>query len=227
MTRSKSAVWDSPQVWSQMCVKPVVEKKERQTQEEAKGMKRGQLGKSQFVLKGNQKLIRNCAIYVVFIIFLMCFNNPALLLAADSPSSLSSWVSPLDPNHEQAILAAVNRLRLREGLSELKLNEAAREKAREQSVSMAEHTFLAHKDHLGRSLKERLVDYPSLQFRNAGENVARNRGFSNPAAEAISGWVNSPGHLANMLDTRFTETGVGIALDSEGMFYFTQIFLSK
>jgi uncharacterized protein YkwD len=53
------------------------------------------------------------------------------------------------------------------------------------------------------------------------------RGFFEPAAEAMEGWVNSQGHLANILDARFTETGVGIAVDSEGMFYFTQIFLSK
>jgi uncharacterized protein YkwD len=94
-------------------------------------------------------------------------------------------------------------------------------------MAMAEHRYLAHKDFLGRGLKERLTSNPSLQFRAAGENIARNKGFSNPATKAVDGWINSPGHLANMLDTKFSETGVGVAVDSEGTFYFTQIFLAK
>lgn len=163
-------------------------------------------------------------------VLLMFVSNNASLNAADVSSDLSSWTDThvsLDPNPEQAILVAVNRLRAEKGLSELKFSEAARETAREQSTAMAQHRYLAHRDFLGRGLKERLTSNPSLHFRAAGENIARNRGFSNPATQAVDGWVNSPGHLANMLDAKFSETGVGIAVDSEGTFYFTQIFLSK
>jgi len=193
-------------------------------------MRKEQLREFDALLKAIPILFCRYYLNLAVMVLLMFVSNNASLNAADSPSNLSSWAGThvsLDPNPEQAILVAVNRLRANKGLSELKFSEAARETAREQSMTMAQHRYLAHKDFLGRDLKERLISNPSLHFRAAGENIARNKGFSNPATEAVDGWVNSPGHLANMLDIRFSETGVGIAVDSEGTLYFTQIFLSK
>ena len=193
-------------------------------------MRKEQLREFDALLKAIPILFCCYYLNLAVMVLLMFVSNNASLNAADASSNFSSSAGiqvSLDPNPEQAILVAVNRLRAEKGLSELKLSEAARETAREQSTAMAQHGYLAHRDFLGRDLKERLTSNPSLHFRAAGENIARNKGFSNPATRAVDGWVNSPGHLANMLDTRFTETGVGIAVDSEGTFYFTQIFLSK
>jgi uncharacterized protein YkwD len=193
-------------------------------------MRKEQLTEFEALLKAIPILFCRYYLNLAVIVLLMFVSRNASLNAADASSNFSSsagiQVSP-DPNPEQAILVAVNRLRAEKGLSELKFSEPARQTAREQSTAMAQHRYLAHRDFLGRDLKERLTSNPSLHFRAAGENIARNKGFSNPATQAVDGWVNSPGHLANMLDTRFTETGVGIAVDSEGTFYFTQIFLSK
>jgi uncharacterized protein YkwD len=44
---------------------------------------------------------------------------------------------------------------------------------------------------------------------------------------AVSGWMDSPGHRANILEPRYTETGVGVSFSEEGAFvyvYITQIF---
>jgi uncharacterized protein YkwD len=35
----------------------------------------------------------------------------------------------------------------------------------------------------------------------------------------------SPGHRANILDGKFTRTGVGVAVDADGTVYVTQVFL--
>jgi uncharacterized protein YkwD len=177
----------------------------------------------------NMKQLRDLAHLVIWVLVILA-GNSRWLNAAESASGLVPIVGigpSLHPDFEQAIVAAVNRLRSDRGLCELKFSEAARARARKQSMTMARHGYLAHHDFFGRELQERLIENPALQFRAAGENIARNRGFFEPAAEAVGGWVNSQGHLANILDARFTETGVGIAVDSEGMFYFTQIFLSK
>jgi uncharacterized protein YkwD len=44
---------------------------------------------------------------------------------------------------------------------------------------------------------------------------------------AVSGWMDSSGHRANILESRYYKTGVGVAFSDEGDFtylYITQIF---
>src|SRR6185436_5689145 len=45
-------------------------------------------------------------------------------------------------------------------------------------------------------------------YSSAGENLA----YGYPtSAEAVTGWMNSPGHRANMLNGTFSEVGFGFA----------------
>jgi uncharacterized protein YkwD len=55
----------------------------------------------------------------------------------------------------------------------------------------------------------------------AAENVA-----SGPmgAREVVDGWLHSPGHRRN-IEGDFRLTGIGLAGGSNGMIYFTQIFI--
>lgn len=55
----------------------------------------------------------------------------------------------------------------------------------------------------------------------AAENVA-----SGPmsAREVVEGWLHSPGHRRN-IEGDFRLTGIGLAAGSNGMIYFTQIFV--
>src|SRR5258708_37376358 len=57
-----------------------------------------------------------------------------------------------------------------------------------------------------------------------GENVAYNIGYSDPAATAVSDWLASPGHYANIMGN-FNLTGIGVASNDQGEYYFTQIFI--
>jgi len=41
----------------------------------------------------------------------------------------------------------------------------------------------------------------------------------------MQGWMNSPGHRANILNSSFTQLGVGVATDSNGRIYWTQQFI--
>ena len=72
--------------------------------------------------------------------------------------------------------------------------------------------------------------YPSLgsrlaavgyQMSAAGENIAEGQ----PSAlSVVAGWMKSPGHRANMLATRFTEMGAGVATASNGRRFYAQVF---
>jgi uncharacterized protein YkwD len=39
--------------------------------------------------------------------------------------------------------------------------------------------------------------------------------------------MRSQGHRENLLDTRWKESGIGIAVASDGSYYFTQVFLLR
>ena len=70
------------------------------------------------------------------------------------------------------------------------------------------------------------VDQISLTITwvSAGENVAWNQGYAQPADTAVENWIASPGHHSNMIGN-FNKTGIGVALSSNGKYYFTQIFI--
>ncbi len=58
-------------------------------------------------------------------------------------------------------------------------------------------------------------------LRYVGENVAA--GY--PTARAVmTGWMNSPGHRANILKREFNRLGVGVAYSTSGRPYYCQVF---
>ena len=54
-----------------------------------------------------------------------------------------------------------------------------------------------------------------------GENIAA--GQRTPA-EALTSWMGSEGHRANILMPNYTEIGLGIIADGRGGYYYTQVF---
>lgn len=63
-----------------------------------------------------------------------------------------------------------------------------------------------------------------IRLSNMAENVAFNN-FDDPVATAVRGWLQSPGHRANIENGIYTQTGIGIAKNSVGEYFFTQIFI--
>lgn len=61
----------------------------------------------------------------------------------------------------------------------------------------------------------------TYSFHLIGENLAA--GF-NSASAVVSGWMNSEGHRANILNEGYTQIGIGIAKDKDGRIYWVQIF---
>merc|ERR1712151_391928 len=69
---------------------------------------------------------------------------------------------------------------------------------------------------------DRVSRYP-FPHMSAAENLAYNSGHSDPAGQAVHGWIHSPGHRKNLLGA-FDLCGVGVARSSTGEFFFTQLF---
>jgi len=66
-----------------------------------------------------------------------------------------------------------------------------------------------------------LFDYP---YTSLGENIGRN--IPSPEA-AVKAWMASPTHRENILRENYTNTGVAIAIDSKGNYYWVQLFSSQ
>lgn len=128
---------------------------------------------------------------------------------------------------ESGILRATNIEREKLGFESLLPEAGLSELARYHSNSMAEHNFFAHEDHLGMDVGKRTATYYSeLMVKAVGENLYS---ISNVTADtdivqkAIEGWMNSPGHRANILNGTFTHLGVGI-IKKDGKYLITQVF---
>ena len=92
---------------------------------------------------------------------------------------------------------------------------------------MASHNFFAHTTYDGKSSLQALKDR-GIYYSFAGEILAKNNyGESDAANTAISTFLNSSAHKAIMLDGQYTQVGVGYATGSDGMHYFTAVFIRK
>jgi uncharacterized protein YkwD len=119
---------------------------------------------------------------------------------------------------EQSVFNKINNYRASQGLAKLTSNSAIDNKARIHSKDMANRKVPF--GHTGFSQRVKAVGIP---YSSAGENVAYNQGYSDSVTTAVQGWLKSPGHLANIRGN-FQKTGIGVASNSRGEIYFTQIF---
>jgi uncharacterized protein YkwD len=97
------------------------------------------------------------------------------------------------------------------------LNDAATRHARD----MARRKFFDHRGADGSQPKDRVMRAGYLP-RLTGENIALG---PESAEEVVAGWLASPGHCANIMDSRFHHIGVGLASGRKrGQIYWVQDF---
>ncbi len=137
---------------------------------------------------------------------------PTNTVATTPPSTNNAGI-------EQSVHNQINQYRVSQGLPALTRNDAIDNQARIHSKNMANGTVAF--GHTGFSQRVKAIGIP---YSGAGENVAYNQGFSDPATKAVEGWLKSPGHLANIRGN-YNKTGIGVAITSSGKVYLTQIFL--
>jgi uncharacterized protein YkwD len=93
--------------------------------------------------------------------------------------------------------------------------------ALEHANEMARRGELSHESADGRSPAERVVR-AGYRYRAVAENVAAGQTRAEQVAET---WLGSSGHCRNLMNARYTETGVGVAIgDDEGGIYWVQLY---
>lgn len=123
---------------------------------------------------------------------------------------------------EQQVHDLINRHRRSMGLNPLNYNEEVADIARRHSRDMARGSV--GMGHEGAEERGRVL-LRTITYTEFAENVgANNHSVSSTAQTAVTGWLNSPGHRAN-LEGKFDLTGIGIAHNGR-TFFFTQLFLT-
>lgn len=121
------------------------------------------------------------------------------------------------------ILELVNKERAKNGLKSLTLNKELSNVATIKSQDMINKGYFSHTSPTYGSPFDMMKSF-GIKYKAAGENIAKGQ---NTPTEVMSSWMNSSGHRANILNSTFTELGIGIAKDSKGTIYWTQMFIGK
>lgn len=119
---------------------------------------------------------------------------------------------------ENEVIRLVNEIRMEHGLQALTANWELSRVARYKSQDMVDHRYFSHTSPTYGTPFQMIKAF-GLSYRTAGENIAY--GQSTPQA-VVNAWMNSSGHRANILNSSYTQIGVGYA---ENGHYWTQMFI--
>lgn len=160
-------------------------------------------------------------IIIVFLTFLLLTHLPSCAQVKDLHSRLTSYNKTNLATLNTDILNLVNEHRKSGGLPLLQMIDIASTEAQQHSADMVKgNTPFGHD-----GFEQRIADIKKITgfISGAAENVAYGQ---MTAEEMVNGWLHSPGHKKN-IEGDYNFTGIGTVQRTDGVIYFTQIFLKK
>jgi uncharacterized protein YkwD len=151
--------------------------------------------------------------------FLFCLFALIALLPFGSASTKSK--NNLNENQlsagERELLQATNKIRGKYNVDSVEPNPILMDLARSYVKRIAEKNDLNH--NIDGSISKRLKRVGYL-YQRSGENLAA--GPLSPT-DIVYAWLGSEHHKKNLLDSRFTEIGIGIYRAPNGVIFYCQI----
>lgn len=123
---------------------------------------------------------------------------------------------------EQEVFNLINQQRANNGLPALKVDNEVQRVARIKAQDMVNNNYFDHNSPTYGSPFDMLNSF-KISYKSAGENIAGN----NNNSAAVTAWMNSPGHKANILNNSFNYTGVGVVSGSKYGKIYGQMFIGK
>lgn len=121
-----------------------------------------------------------------------------------SPAKVLDYATGVD---SVSLLQGTNNERIQQGLGALALNNTLSQAAQSKANDMAARNYWSHTTPDGIEPWQ-FMSSAGYSYALAGENLAY--GFAT-SSDAIAGWMNSPGHRANILKAGYQDVGFGIA----------------
>ncbi|TBO32947.1 CAP domain-containing protein [Aquabacterium lacunae] len=128
-----------------------------------------------------------------------------------------AWASDGTEAFEAKVLELINAQRMLAGLQALWQDTSLQAAADAHSLDMAANNCFSHDSCNGTSFATRVRGYYSANT-SLGEIIAA--GYATPEA-VVAGWMNSPGHRANILGDAYKVAGVGLVNGTANSSYRT------
>jgi uncharacterized protein YkwD len=138
--------------------------------------------------------------------------------AADNGACLNAALQPTAQNVESirvATICLVNRERAVQGETPLQDNSKLQSAAQAHTESMAWGNYFEHLGPGGQTPLDRMRTAGYIYSSNigfeVGENIAWGTGSLGTPRAIVAAWMASPGHRANILDSHFRDTAIGVS----------------
>lgn len=161
--------------------------------------------------------------FVIALVCAVCLVGLSGIAAPDKAYAASKTTVKISgtENYSQAkqVYKQVNSQRAKAGKSALKVDKNLEKAAMRRA---AECALVYRKDHIRPNGTDSRTAFPS-GHKYRGENICADR---NTATEAVSSWMNSSGHRANIMNKKFKSTGIG-SFTINGTTYWVQLFCKR
>ncbi len=134
----------------------------------------------------------------------------------------STQTSSTMNSDEKEVFNLINKQRTNNGLAALKIDEEVQRVARIKAQDMVDNNYFSHTSPIYGSPFNMLNSFKIL-YKTAGENIAGNSSNSG----AVNAWMNSSGHKANILNSSYNYTGIGVVSSPKYGKIFVQMFIGK
>ncbi len=125
-------------------------------------------------------------------------------------------------SEEIELLRLINEQRTQNGLSELKFDAELQKVAKMKAQDLVDNNYFSHNSPTYGSPFEMMKSF-GITYKAAGENIA-----GNPTLEgAVTAWMNSEGHRANILSNAYNYTGIGVVNSQKYGKIMVQMFIGK
>lgn len=135
-----------------------------------------------------------------------------------SKSTLNSSISA----DEKEVLDLINKQRTQNGLKPLEVDYELQRVAKIKAQDMVDNNYFEHNSPIYGTPFNMIKSF-GISYKTAGENIAGNATNNG----AVTAWMNSQGHRANILNENFEYTGIGVVNSSKYGKIYVQMFIGK
>ena len=142
--------------------------------------------------------------------------------SSSSGNTSSSTETSNTNSDEKEVFDLINKQRTNNGLAALKNDSEVQRVARIKAQDMVDNNYFSHTSPTYGSPFDMLKSF-KISYKTAGENIAGNSSNSS----AVTAWMNSSGHKANILNSNFNYTGIGVVSSPKYGKMYVQLFIGK
>ena len=142
--------------------------------------------------------------------------------SSSSGNTSSSTETSNMNSDEKEVFDLINKQRTNNGLAALKNDSEVQRVTRIKAQDMVDNNYFSHTSPTYGSPFDMLKSF-KISDKTAGENIAGNSSNSS----AVTAWMNSSGHKANILNSNFNYTGIGVVSSPKYGKMYVQLFIGK